>query len=82
MSKKHVTLEDDNRPSAKKTYQQVFYQEKRRTSYSNTLANDDSIYIVERYYHYNKLIPNLKYMFVRVQNTKTKQYETYMRTFV
>ena len=82
MSKKHVTLEDDNRPSAKKTYQQVFYQEKRRTNYSHTLANDDSIYIVERYYHYNKSIPNLKYMLVRVQNAKTKQYEAYMRTCV
>ena len=55
-----------------------FIKEREGRNYSNTLINDGSIYIVERYYRHNKSIPKLKRMVVRVQNVKTKQYEPCM----
>ena len=81
--KKHyyVTVEDGSSLSAKKLHQhneQYFIKEREERNYSNTLINDGSIYIGERYYRHNKSIPNLKRMVVRVQNAKTKQYEPYV----
>ena len=81
--KKHcyVTLEDGNSLSAKKVHRhngKYFIKRREEQNYSNILVNDDSMYIVERYYRHHKLIPNLKRMVVRVQNAKTKQYEPYM----
>ena len=78
IKKHYVTLHDGNTLSAKKVHQhneQYFIKE--RENYSNTLVNEDSIHIAERYYCYNKSIPDLKRMVVRVQNAKTKQCEPY-----
>ena len=55
-----------------------YYKERKDGVYVDRYVPDDDIFTVERTYRYNKSIPGLKHLKVRVKSEKSKQFEECM----
>ena len=77
----YLVEEFDGTLRAKKVHQSddgCFINKRQGQGYVAVLVEDESVYLIERYYRKNKSIPDLRRMIVRVKRVSVDKFEPYV----